>query len=331
MARSIVRQGFYLQREAVTGTPITDAMKRYLSVKGELGWDIETEEFQASGYSVTTGENILSEMGDGTLEVIQDFNGFLPLLAGWFGEPTTTALEATPTAAYQHVFTLDPQQAADLVTFTAMWGDPVLALQAAAFGINSLGLTVSRKSLNLTASPIFRAPVTGIALPSSGVTEVPMVPVRSAKYDAYIDNSWANLGTTKSLGFYSSTLDFPNRYEPDWLVNSALTSYSELMEVDRLAITQDIAVVYDAAAESLINDARAGGMKFIRLENIGPDINGTDNYGITIDTAVRMKPGRVTRGPEAASVAAEMSGSLQVDGTSGNVCEITLINTLAEV
>lgn len=331
MARSYVNQGMYLQRETVTGTPVTNAMKRYLSIRGELGWTVNKEYFQASGYKTTTGESVTTEMGDGTLEVIQDFNGLLPLLAGWFGEPTTTALEATPTPAYQHVFTLDAQAADELVTFTAMWGDPVLALQAAAFAVNSLDITVSRTSLALSASPIFRAPETDIALPGSGVTEVPMVPVRAATYDAYIDDDWASLGTTKMLALYRSVVGLPNKYEPDWVVNSALTSYSELMEAENIEITQSATVGFDATAVGLIDDARNGGMKFVRLASTGPDINGTDNYSLMIDTAVRFNPGRVTRGPEAASVVAELDGRVQVDGETGNTIEVTLVNTQAEV
>jgi hypothetical protein len=329
MARSYVNQGLYLQRETTPGTPATNAMKRYLSLRGELGWSVNKEYFQASGYKMTTGESITTEMGDGTLEVIQDFNGFLPLLAGVFGAPTTTALVATPTPAFEHVFTLDAKAADTLVTFTAMWGDPTLALIATAFAVNSLDIDVSRTSLGLSASPIFRAPETGTALPTTGVTEVPMVPIRSAKYNVFLDNDWSSLGTTKLLALYSANIGFPNKYEPDWVVNSALPSYSELMEVENFEITQGMTVGFDPTAVGLIDDARNGGMKFVRIANEGPDINGTDNYALEIDSAVRFNPGRVTRGPEAASVVVEMDGRVMVDGESGSAVQVRLVNTVA--
>lgn len=331
MARSMVNQGLYLQRETTSGTAITTAMKRYLGIKGTIGWDVEKEYFRGSGYKADTGENTLAEMGKTDLEVIQDYNTMLPLLSGVFGAPVTTTVGVGTPAAYEHVFTIDPKAADTLVTFTAMWGDPVLALQALAWAFHGLTLGVQRKELSLSSNAILRAPETGIALPTTGVTEVPMVPVRASTYNAYMDTTWAALGTTKLLALYAIEYEYPDKYVPDWVVNSALPSYSELMEADDLEYGLTATLGFDPTGVGLINDSLGGGMKFIRTACTGPSINGTDNYGLEVDAAVVLNPGDVTSGPDAPSVVVEFEGRMQVDGTSGQLSQVRLVNGLASI
>lgn len=333
-ARSLTTQGFYLQRETTPGTAVTTAMKRYLGIKGEMGYEIEKEYFRASGYKADTGENILTEMGSMDLEVTQDYNAMLPLLSGVFGAPVTTmtaasggATPATP-AAYEHVFTIDPKAADELVTYTAMWGDPVLALQALAMAFHSLTIGVQRTELSLSAGAILRAPKTGIALPTTGITEVPMIPVRASTYDVSMDSTYANIGTTKLLALYNIEYDYGDKLVPDWVVNSALDSYSELMEADDIDYGMSATVGFDPTAVGLINDSLAGGMKFVRTSCTGPSINGTDAYAFDIDAAVRLNPGSVTSGPDSPATVVEFEGRMQVDGESGFLSSVRLVNAL---
>src|SRR5690554_69423 len=124
MARSIVNQSLLLQEESVLGTPVTNDMKRYHGIRGTIGWDVNEETFRAAGSKAVTGSNILTELGSANLEVMQDYNAMLPLLAGVFGEPDTSELDDTGgDQAYEHVFKIDPFAADDIVSFTAMWGD----------------------------------------------------------------------------------------------------------------------------------------------------------------------------------------------------------------
>lgn len=329
MARSMVNQGLYLQRETTSGTAITTAMKRYLGIKGTIGWEVEKEHFRGSGYKADTGENTLTEMGKADLEVIQDYNAMLPLLSGVFGAPVTTTVGVGTPAAYEHVFTIDPKAADTLVTFTAMWGDPVLALQALSWAFHGLTFGVQRNELSLSSNPILRAPLTGIALPTTGVTEVPMVPVRASTYDVFMDSTWDAMGTTKLLNLYEIEYDYPDKYVPDWVVNSALPSYSELMEGDDLEYGLTAKVGFDPTGVGLINDSLNGGMKFIRTSCTGPSINGTDNHSLQVDAAAVLNPGDITSGPNAPSVVVEFEGRMQVDGTSGNLSSVRLVNGLS--
>lgn len=327
MARSIVNQGLHLQREVTPGTPITDAMQRYLGIKGTVGWDVNEEIFRAAGYKAPTGKNVLYELGTADLEVMQDYNAMLPLLSGVFGEPVTTEL-GTESGVFQHVFTINPRAADDLVTFTGMWGDSTKALQVSALAFHGLTIGVQRTSLNLSANAILRAPKTGVSLPTSGVTEVPFVPVRAQTYDVYIDNDYASIGTTKALALYGTEVSYGDKYAPDWLVNSELESYSELMEQTDIDYTQSLIVGFDNAAEGLIDDAMDGNLKFVRVESHGPLIDETERYGLTVDTCVSLRPTNVGESPVSPATVVNFDGTLMVDGNSGFLSEVTLTNTL---
>ena len=330
MVRSIVNQSLLLQKEATLGTPVITAMKRYHGIKGTVGWDTQEETFRAAGSSVDTGDNVLTELGSGNFEVMQDYNSMLPLLAGHFGAPVTTALEATPTPAYQHVFTIDPFAAPSITSFTGMWGEAgQQALQVAAMVFHQLTIGVQRTQLSLSTGAILRAPVTGVAMPTgAAVTDVPFVPVRAQTYCVYMDDTLATLGTTQLLALYSTEVNFGERLEPDWVVNCNLDSYNALLEREDVTRTQSLQVGFDASSVGMINDWRDGKLKYVRVESTGPDINGTDSYGLTIDTAVRLKPTDVGKSSTSSATVVNFDGSLRV-GEDNFVAEITLVNGLS--
>ncbi len=439
MARSIVNQGLYLQREAVPGQALTTAMRRYLGIRGSIGWDIERDVERAAGYKASTGETETTRIGTADLEVRQDFNAMLPLMSGVFGAPITVPLTATPTPAYRHIFDINPRRADELATFTAIWGDPVQALQATYMAFHGMTLGVQRDEISLDANAILRAPTTGATIPTgtnevqtvtitgsptggtftltfggqttgpiaynataaavatalqalssigagnvttgggplpgtavtvtfqndlggtnvammtasgagltggtspavtvaettagvaSGVTEIPMRTPRASQYNVWLDTSWAALGTTKLLEFYATEIDWSDKLEPNWVVNSAVTSYSELLEAEEIDYTQSLTVGFDSVGVAQINEALDGKLKFVRVGCTGASINGTDNFGLQIDTAVALTPTNVTRAPNSPATVVEFDGTLQVDATSGKFCRAVLTNTVASL
>ena len=127
--RSIVNQGFYLQKEATAGTPLTDAMRRYHGLRVRPGWAVETQEFRAEGFKTQTATQVLSEHGAHTVETIQDFNAMLPILASVLNYDGVTA--TTPVGGYEHTFSLTSDGPDDLTTFTGIYGDSAQALELA--------------------------------------------------------------------------------------------------------------------------------------------------------------------------------------------------------
>lgn len=331
-ARSIVNQNLYLQRETTPGTAATSSMRRYLGMRAtNVGWEIQRERFKAAGFKIDTGHNTTTEMGAMDLEVMQDYNAFMPLLAGVFGEPTTTEVEAG--VAYQHVFRLNPTAADTLATYTAIYGDSVQAIMATYLAFHGMTLGVEPQSLTLTATALLRAPTTGATVPNeASVEDVPMIPVRASTYCAYLDDSWDDLGTTQLLELYSAQLRASDKLVPNWVINCHLDSFSEVLESDTLDWGLDLTLGFDATAVAQIESAKNGELKFVRLESTGPEIDGTEednHHKLMVDASVVLTPGRVARYSATPAVVQPFSGHLEVDETSGNVAQVTLINGLA--
>lgn len=327
MARSIVNQGLYMQLESTPGTAATDAMRRYLSLRGNVGWDVQKERMTASGFRAATAENTLTEMGTIDLTATQDYNGFMPLLAGALGMPTTTELDD---GVYEHVFLLvgDATQAIDVASHTVMWGDTEQALQAVNSVFHGLSIGVQRTSLSVSANGILNMP-TSATLPTTGVENVPMMPVRASTYCAYLDDAWADLGTTKLLNLYSADVQFGDRFAPDWIVDCDLPGHAGLLEAEGVTSTVSASLGFDAAAQAQIDAAQNGELKFLRLEATGPEIEGTtENHMMSIDTAVSLAPQSTGQSSVSPAVVVNFDGEMMVDPTSGNVARVTLVNGL---
>lgn len=326
-ARSFANQGLYLQRETIPGTAATNAMRRYLGLRvSSMGWDHQREAFTASGTKVPSGEIVSSSMGRINVEAPQDYNGLMPLLAGVFGAPETTAVSD---GVYKHVFRIDPYNADELAAFTAIFGDATQALQATNTVFHGMTLGVSRTDLSLSTSALLRAPEAGATVPTSGVTDVAMVPTRASTYCAYLDTTWAALGTSKLLSLYDMQLTFGDKYGPDWVIDCALESFSQLLENEDVEMRQTLTLGFDSTAVAQINDAQNGALKFARVESTGPEIADTsEHHKLTIDTAVGLTPVEVKRSSVSPATVIDMDGRLMIDPVSGNVAEVTLINGL---
>lgn len=331
MARSIVNQSLLLQKESTLGTPVTNAMTRYHGIRGTIGWDIQEEEFRAAGSKVTTGTNVLTELGTANLEVMQDYNAMLPLLSGVFGEPDTSEVagEVSEDSAYSHKFVLDAFGAQDNASFTAIWGDDTQALQAAAMIFHQLTIGIQRTQLSLSTGALLNAPTTGATYPdSANITDVPFVPVRAQSYCVYMDDAKDDLGTTQLLALYGTEVNFGERLEPDWTVNCTVDSYTDLLEREDITYTQSLIAGFDAAAVTMIDDWHDGKRKYVRIESTGPAINSNADYSLIIDTCVNLRPTDVGRSPVSPATVVNFDGTL-MPGEDNFTCEVTLVNALA--
>lgn len=328
MARSMINQGLYLQREATPGVPLTTAMQRVLSIHAMPGWTVNSKEFLASGQKVVTANILESQMGTLPVETIQDFNGALWTLCGGFGAPVST-LHTSGTLAHDHTFTLNAGAADPFVSFTAMWGDTTtgLVLQTPYLVFNELGLTVQRGGLAIKSAAISQVPLTGFSLPTTGITQVPAKPISGLVWDVYADDTWAALGTTKLLACYHGEINFGTKYVPDYVINSAQPSFSSLMESDKPTFTGKLTVGLDAAAIGLVSSFTNGALKFFRFKATGPLIETTIPYTLTIDfCAIVKNPGAVAAAPNSPAVTLPFDLLITPDAVSGNTAQAVLTN-----
>lgn len=329
-ARSMTNQQLALARETTAGTPATTGFKRVQSLRATVGYAIEGDDFKASGAKVNTARIPNSEMGTVGIDTILDYNGALWTATGGYGAPASVAGTAAAVGTNTHTFLLNAYSADPKVTFTGFWGDSVQALQLAHFVFNTFGISIARGALSLTSSAMSYMPKTGIAFPSAGaISDVGTRPMAGRQFNIYMDNSWATLGTTQLLAAYEGGLTFGEKYTPDWTINRALTSFSEVLEAESTEYKGNLRVGFDGVALSLLNTFNAGDLKFIRIESIGPVIAGTIPSSLVVDFCVRITGiGEYSAAPNSPAVSVPFDFTLAVDDTTTNVSKLVLVNAI---
>lgn len=330
MGRSMTNQVAQLQRETVPGTAETDAMQRVMSLKLIPSYNVSGgESFTAAGSSVATSYQIGDVWSTWSVDGVQDFNALGLIATSLFGPPTTTPVVGA-VGAYEHVWEPDPFEAAVLASYTAQFGDSVMAMQAAMFVFQSFGLTIQRGTLGLTSNAISRKVDKSASLASTGVTNLPAVPVPSRGYDVYADDTWAALGTTKLLACYSAEITNPDKYQPDAPINSQIDGFESLMEAQDRELTTNFTVGFDAAGSDLIDSFENEAHKFFRVEASGPLIVATTTYKITYDVASRLTGvGELTTAPNSPTLVLPLEGQSILDPVSNKFMRISLVNTVA--
>jgi hypothetical protein len=329
--RSIVNQGLWLQPEVTPGTAATNAMKRWGGIKLMPGFANETQQFAASGYKVKTSNQVLSEQGTHTVETIQDFNSLLPILASVLTYDGATQPDVTNAPnAYEHTFHLEAAAADDLQTYTAIWGDSDQALEMLHLVFNSLGLNIQRGALTLDTSALSYEPTTGATVPSAGVTEIRSVPIPARSYDVFVDDTWAALGTTKSLVAYELGLTIGDKRAPDSPINSTISSFESLVENEDIEFSGVHRLGFDATAVGLITAYKAGAPKFIRVAATGAEIGTGVNYELEVsESTVIQSVGEIGTAPNSPVVTLPFTTLLTPDATSNNTLTVRLVNTVA--
>ncbi len=325
--RSIVNQGALIKRETTAGTADITAMKRVLGLRVMPGYTDDGESFTASGSKVPTAYTYNTNLGEHEVESVQDFNAMTYTLCGGFGAPVTTT-PAGATTAKLHTYTLNPSGADALASFTVMWGDTTQALQLKHFVFTSLTLGIERTSLTLDSAAMSHEPITGIAMPTTGITEVGTVLAAGKSWDAYLDSTYAALGTTKLLAAYNGSVSFPDKYSPDWVINSANASFDSLLESEGFEPEVELTLGFDAASVSLVDAFTAGTVRFLRLKTTGPLIEAAIPYSLEVDLAIRIiSRGTMTKS-DAGSVQVPFTAMVTRDPVTGNSAVARLTNTV---
>lgn len=327
--RSIVNQGALIQRETTPGTAVVNAMKRVLGLRIMPGYTDDGEDFTASGSKVPTSRIYNTELGEHEVNSLQDFNAMTYTLTGGFGAPVTTTPDGVgaPTARL-HTYTLNPNGADTLAAFTVMWGDTTQALQLKHFVFTSLGIGIERTSLSLDSAAMSHEPITGIAYPTTGITEVASAPAAGRQWDAFLDTTWAALGTTKLLAAYNGNVNFPDKYSPDWVINSANASFDSLLESEDFSPSVELTLGFDATSVALVNNLTVGTVRFLRLDLTGALIAGTTSYGLELDLAIRITSrGSIATSP-AGAVQIPLTAQVTRDPVSGNAAVARLTNVV---
>lgn len=325
---SMNSQSFLIQREATPGVPATNAMRSYQGLRARPGYNAEGNSFRGSGYRASTSYNVTNESAVFEVEAPQDFNAMLPVLSSVIGAPVSTPEANAPEAA-THTFVLKGRGTRNPVTFTTLWGDEDFAFQAAYFVFNTLTYGVQRSDLTFDTSGIARTPDEDATLPTSGIEEIPAIPIPTRSYDVFIDDSADDYGTTQFLAAYDASVSIGETWGQDTPINSAFASFAELVENEEIDFNGEMQVGLKPAARDLFSTFRAGAMKYVRIAADGPLIADDVRYRIQFDFPIRItSPGTTDTAPNSSTVVMPFSYELTPDAASGDLIRVELTNTV---
>lgn len=329
MAKALSAQKLLVQRETAPGTAKTDAMKQMTAMGLRPGWNVETNTFRPPGWKLPTVVQQTDEWGVWDASGIQDYNHLGVVLASRIAMPVTSQPDASnsPTV-YQHVFTLNPSGPDTKATYTVQFGDTDRAIQGLYGVFQSLGINVQRGSLGFTTSFISRTPTLISSVATSGVTTMAAAPTAARQFDIFADDAWADLGDTKLLAAYEGALDLGDKFARDTPINSSITSYESLVEAEDAAYTGTLRLGFDTTAAGLITTFENAARKFFRIKSTGPIISDDERYLFQIDFCAQVVPGTIEAFNNG-TMTLPVNLTLVPDPVSGDVLEVTLVNTIS--
>lgn len=321
--RSSLTQNIQIGVETTPGTPVA-ATKRLQSIGIEPSISVETSPFRPIGSKF----NALSTLGKEWVEASISGRATYTELQYVLSSVMTTAVASQPEAGTQKwTFTPQNRDSDTPKTFTVEHGSSVRADRFSYGLVTEMGMTFNRDSIEVSGSMMGRALEDGITMTSSGVTSPPLVPVLPTQVSAYLDDTAANLGTTKLTRLISAEFSLGSRFGPVWVVDAANPSFVNHIETEP-DLSATLLLQADSVGMGLLNTLRTGDTKFLRIEAIGGMIGATSTpYTLTLDMAVKISD---TGGFSDADgvYAIEFSGLGVNDSTWGKAIEIALINEL---
>lgn len=287
--RQTVAQVQQLGVETTPGTSVA-ATKRLGSISLSPSIQTEADMFRPQGLKFATVQALNQEWAEGDLDGSPTYDEVIWPLAGAIGAPTSSSIldGATPTGAYQHVFTPNSSAADTPKTFTLEQGDAVQAEKFAHLLFTAFGLDISRSEVGISGSFFAQAAQKAITMTPALSVPVGLVPILPGQFSAYTATSGANLGTTQTqlLRLISAAPQIGDRFNPAWFVNAALPSFTTFVEnADGPTAEAELNLEADANGMLFLDRVRDGQTIFLRLEAKGPIIY---NAGTQVNLSYRF-------------------------------------------
>ncbi|MDP9363171.1 MAG: hypothetical protein M3Q10_02875 [Chloroflexota bacterium] len=159
-------------------------------------------------------------------------------------------------------------------------------------------------------------------------TGVDPVIIQTKNFDAYLDDSWAALGTTKLRACYQANPGFGGQFSEAWTINSANNSFDSIITAEDADFPVTVQVALDAVGRGLLeNTFRRGNRKYLRIQQNGDIITGTIPYSFRLDSCFYITDPNIVNGDDV--VVATLEGTMAEDPTTGNYAAVRIVNTLA--
>lgn len=192
------------------------------------------------------------------------------------------------------------------------------------------GRTVSLITADGSALTGGSSPTVTVTKQTQGLAagEVPLIPVMPGEINIYLADSYAGLAGASALNRPLSTeWGISDRQGVGWFLNRANASWGSAHETVP-GTSAKLKLVADAEGMALLTTMRTNATKFMRIEAVGPTIEGAITYRAQIDTALRVTD--VSEfSDEDGLFAIEWTFEWIFNATWGNTAQVTLINTTA--
>lgn len=337
--RQTVAQVQQIGKETTPGTAVA-ATKRLGSISLSPGVNAETAMFRPQGLKFATVQALNQEWVEGDVEGQPTYEEVITPLAGVMGAPVSSAIldGATPTTAYQHVFTPSSSAADSPVTYTLEQGDAVQAERMAHLLFTAFSLELSRSEVSQGGSFFARAVQKAFTMTPALAIPTALTPILPGQFSLYTAASAALLGTTQTqlLRVISANPQVGDKYNPAWFVNAAEPSFTTFTEAAEGPTSESgLTVEADAIGMGLLDKLRDGSTIYLRLEAKGPVIY---NAGTQLNLAYRfcwdmaLKAREVdTWSDEDGIWAIPFTFQMVHDATWGKSQQITVVNKVAAV
>jgi hypothetical protein len=144
-------------------------------------------------------------------------------------------------------------------------------------------ITISASGAGLTGGTTPAA--TATTTQGGGITTVPLKAIQAPEWDVFIDDTPGAIGTTQ-VDAYQAGFNFGGLTNPEWVINSALTSYKgDILQVPEVAM--NLVLPNESAARTLLSSLDGGATKYVRFRAVGDEVESGQDYEFRIDCAVQ--------------------------------------------
>jgi hypothetical protein len=291
---SDISQGVQLGVESVYGTDVTaDTKLQALSLS--MTPDLAFESYRTSGNKFTTSSVITQVQSAANIDdSAVSYTEIQYPLSSLMGAATIT----TPgggTLSRQWEFAVSASGADAPKSFTYQAGDGTTFLRANGVVINSLNFTFEEGAGVTVGGDGFGGALTadtGVMDTTSG-TQPALIPANWTQVSVYMDdlpgtlsagNINSALGTTKRTGVMVASPSFGDRYSLVRALDAAQAGSPVAIVETPVTFQVATTMAADAFGRGLITYAMAGTPMLIRVEAVGPIIEGSIHYKLTFDT-----------------------------------------------
>lgn len=325
--RASVFQQVQVGKEA-PGTPgtLVAASKLLTSMDIQPAADLNVDFFRPQGNKYSTVAASGKDFVTARVVGKPTFTEMAYILSGLFGAATITGPNAD--GAYTHVYSPAASAADAFSTLTVERGSAVAAERFTYGLFTSMGLTFDRDRADLQGTMLGQAQTTGITLTATP-TAIALVPMLPKQFDVFVDTTSGGLGTTKLGRLLQGNLQFGDKYQALWTVDSSQASFVQVIEQSPNARMR-LLVEADTAGMAFLATARAGTTQFMRIKASGPLIAGATSYSWQLDMAIKFA--RPDAYEDSNGVyAIGLNAMVVFDSTWNKALTSTLVTTLASL